>query len=104
MRDSEKILSLNNHYNYSFTDGNTPVSILYKSIAGRYRPVRVADGPITDRYRFIKNASWDYLTNYIEQKSSMNAEIPKPYAPSVKISFLNLSLSMNVFTKILYST
>ena len=35
-----------------------PVSILYKSIAGRYRPVRVADGPITVRYRFIKNASW----------------------------------------------
>ena len=37
-----------------------PVSILYKSIAGRYRPVRVADGPITARYRFIKNASWAY--------------------------------------------
>ena len=36
-----------------------PVSILYKSIAGRYRPVRVADGPISARYRFIKNASWD---------------------------------------------
>ena len=35
-----------------------PVSILYKSIAGRYRPVRVADGPITARFRFIKNASW----------------------------------------------
>ena len=34
------------------------VSILYKSIAGRYRPVRVADGPITARYRFIKNTSW----------------------------------------------
>ena len=38
--------------------GSCPVSILYKSIAGRYRPVRVADGPITARYRFIKNASW----------------------------------------------
>ena len=37
-----------------------PVSILFKSIAGRYRPVRVADGPITARYRFIKNASWVY--------------------------------------------
>ena len=36
-----------------------PASILYKSIARRYRPVRVADGPITARYRFIKNASWD---------------------------------------------
>ena len=36
-----------------------PVSIIYKSTAGRYRPVRVADGPITARYRFIKNASWE---------------------------------------------
>ena len=26
-----------------------PVSILYKSIAGRYRPVMVADGPKTAR-------------------------------------------------------
>ena len=34
------------------------MSILYKPIAGRYRPVRVADGPITAHYRFIKNASW----------------------------------------------
>ena len=34
-----------------------PVNILYKFIAGRYRPVRVADGPITARYRYIKDAS-----------------------------------------------
>ena len=34
------------------------MSILYKSIASRYRHVRVADGPITARCRFIKNASW----------------------------------------------
>ena len=27
--------------------------------AGLYRAVRVADGPITARYRFIKNASWE---------------------------------------------
>ena len=38
-----------------------PVSILHKSIAGRNRPVRVADGPITARCRFIKNASWVIL-------------------------------------------
>ena len=37
-------------------DSNYPVSILYKSIAGRYRPVSVADGPITARYRFIKRS------------------------------------------------
>ena len=36
-----------------------PVSVQQKSIAGRYRHVRVADGPITARYRFIKNASWE---------------------------------------------
>ena len=35
-----------------------PPSILYKSIAGRYRPVNYPDGPITVRYRFIKNACW----------------------------------------------
>ena len=35
-----------------------PVSILYKSTAGRYRPVSYPDGPITARCRFIKNASW----------------------------------------------
>ena len=35
-----------------------PVSILSKSTAGRYRPVRVADGSITARCRFRKNAIW----------------------------------------------
>ena len=34
-------------YSYSL------VSILYKSIASRYRPVRLADGPITARCRFM---------------------------------------------------
>ena len=29
-----------------------PVSILRKSILGRHRPVRVADGPMTARCRF----------------------------------------------------
>ena len=36
-----------------------PASILYKSIAGRYRPVSYPDGPITARYSFIKNAYWE---------------------------------------------
>ena len=31
-----------------------PESILYKSIAGRYRPVSCADGPITARYGFME--------------------------------------------------
>ena len=43
----------------SHTNKPIQVNILYKSIAGPYRPVRVADGPITACYRFIKNASWD---------------------------------------------
>ena len=37
----------------------SPASILYKSIAGCYRPVSYPDGPITARYRFIKNAYWE---------------------------------------------
>ena len=37
----------------------SPVSILHKSIAGRYRSFRVADGPITACYRFMSNASWE---------------------------------------------
>ena len=28
-------------------------------IAGHYRPVSYPDGPITSRYRFIKDAYWD---------------------------------------------
>ena len=31
---------------------SNPVSILRKSISGRHRPVRVADGPMTARCRF----------------------------------------------------
>ena len=37
---------------------SSQLAFFYKSIAGRYRPVRVAYGPITDRYIFIKNANW----------------------------------------------
>ena len=49
------------------------VSILYKSIAGRYRPVRVADGPITARYRFIKNTSWESPWNYQKKAIGVGA-------------------------------
>ena len=44
--------------------GRFPVSILQISIAGRYRPVRVADGPITARCRFIKNAGWENIRTF----------------------------------------
>ena len=50
------------HVKYE-TRNKNPVSILYKSIAGRYRPVRVADGPITDYCRFIKKMLAGKLTN-----------------------------------------
>ena len=51
-----------------------PVSILHKSIAARYRPVRVADGPITARYRFIKNASWVVITASTSKKQKQITE------------------------------
>ena len=40
--------------NLNAVNPRNPASILYKSIAGRYRPVSYPDGPITARYRFIK--------------------------------------------------
>ena len=39
-----------------------PVSILHKSIAGRYRPASVGDGQLAARCRFIKNAGWVGMT------------------------------------------
>ena len=38
-----------------------PAGMLYKSTAGRYRPDRVADGPIMARCRFMWNAYWDTI-------------------------------------------
>ena len=55
-------------------------SILYKSIAGRYRPVRVADGPITARYRFIKNAYWEHTTTVLIIMWWFTDEAEDPYA------------------------
>ena len=48
--NSEKVSSNREEY---------PSKQIYKSTAGQYQPIRVADGPITACYRFIKNASWD---------------------------------------------
>ena len=49
-----------------------PSQLLYKSIAGRYRPVRVADGPITARYRFIKNVYWAFDNDSLDRKGDVN--------------------------------
>ena len=51
-----------------------PVSIPHKSIAGRYRPVRVADGPITARCRFIKNASWVLNKQKVKDKQKVDSK------------------------------
>ena len=40
-----------------------PSGILFKSTAGRYRPVSYPAGPITARYRFTKNANWEGWNN-----------------------------------------
>ena len=70
-----------------------PVSILYKSTAGRYRPVRVADGPITARCRFIKNASWGEA-NYLTE----NIRIFLISAQRIMLLVLNRSASANVLS------
>ena len=49
-----------------------PVSIQHKSIAGRYRLVRVADGPITTCCRFIKKDSWDLKVILVTSISDNN--------------------------------
>ena len=55
-----------------------PASILHKSRAGRYRPDRVADGPITARCRFIKNASWGITSINHQVYQSDIGEISNP--------------------------
>ena len=41
------------YYNEITQESLHPASVLYKSIAERYWPVRVADGPISACYRFM---------------------------------------------------
>ena len=64
-----------------------PVSILHKSIAGCYRPVREADGPITARYRFMKNASWVVVTFKTTEMFKCFKEISR-IASSPSVQFL----------------
>ena len=69
---SHKMLSKQNCYFIFSTPYNKIKNLndfivqhLYRSIAGRYQPVSYPDGPITARYRFIKNAYWDMRNNLI---------------------------------------
>ena len=50
---SGTVMKLMTHLPFLLKMDNVPVSILYESIAGRYRPVSYPDGPITARYRFM---------------------------------------------------
>ena len=52
-------------FRHLFLQLRYPASILYKSIAGRYRPVNNPDGPISGSYRLIKNAYWDNFCNFL---------------------------------------
>ena len=71
-----------------------PVSILHISIAGRYRPVRVADGPIKARCRFIKNTSWDIF--YID--AILSALSVQPHPPPPPSLFLSLYMTRDVLS------
>ena len=53
------------------------VSILHKSIAGRYRHVRVADGLITVRYRFMWNTSWgiSHIQLFVDGTGSLSMKL-----------------------------
>ena len=74
-----------------------PVSILHRSIAGRNRPVRLADGPIMARCRFIKNTSWEIIRLEeweLRSKSSscylMDSQFNQLYALLVSYSMAGL--------------
>ena len=60
-----------------------PASILYKSIAGRYRAVRVADGPITARCKFIKNANWVYSLGEHEEHLTLSRGLGRMQSPKL---------------------
>ena len=54
---------------------SNPASILYKSTAGRYRPVSYPDGPMTARCRFIKIACWETTFFALKHLASRNSNI-----------------------------
>ena len=74
---------------------DNPVSILYKSIAGSYRPVSYPDGPTTARYRFIKNAYWEWFkwttdVLIITKTCLYNFDPLKPHFYIVKLGFIGV--------------
>ena len=77
-----------------------PVSILHKSIAGRRRPVRVADGPITARCRCINNASWEG-SFHIAKKFSRPKCFQCPHMSRSPILMAHVEVRSFFFNKIL---
>ena len=73
-----------------------PVSLLHKSIPGLDRPVRVADGPITVLYRFIKNASWDICISGHVQIQEWKSPLQKLGDQRVKSSALRSEVNIHV--------
>ena len=58
--------------------GGNPASILYKSTAGRFRTVSYPDGPITARYRLIKNAYWEMIITVDDFCNNSFKDYPSP--------------------------
>ena len=84
-----------------------PVSILYKSTAGRYRPVRVADGPITACCRVMKNASWAAINNkgYVRFQRWKNLVQKPEYKKELEpLSLLRCMLLFRSFSAIIPRT
>ena len=75
----------------------TPASILDKSIAGRYRPVSYPDGPITARYRFIKNAYWEANNSAESEEILTCSRLQEQQALITMVNCRNDRLDMNGF-------
>ena len=84
----------------------SPVSFLHKSIAGCFRPVRVADGPITARYRFIKNVSWLILIILFDNPPKYNQNnimtikgwsLESNSRPTIRINILSLETGASLY-------
>ena len=71
-----------------------PVSILHKSIAGHYRPVSIADGPITARCRFMKNASWVPCPTVKAFSPLLSTVLPAQQVPRSDSTVLQADLSL----------
>ena len=68
----------------------TDPALLAFFIAGRYRPVNYPDGPITARYRFIKNAYW--VNSFFWLVGVWLFSLSTTFAPSQSIAWLAFAI------------